>query len=78
MSEIQSPCVLICVIEQESNLCFGCGRTTQEITQWMDYSNLERSQIMSELDARLTTVKRKPRRETKRKKLARLMGSKND
>lgn len=78
MSQIQSPCVLICVIEEKSNLCFGCARTTQEITQWIDYSDETRLQIMAELQARLKTVKRLPKKETKRKKLARLLGTKND
>lgn len=78
MSQIQSPCVLICVIEEKSNLCLGCARTTQEISQWIDYSDETRLQIMAELQARLKTVKRLPKKETKRKKLARLLGTKND
>lgn len=78
MSEIQSPCVLICVMEQKSGLCFGCARTTAEITQWIDYSDKTRSRIMAELEARLATIKRRPRRETKRKKMARILGSSND
>lgn len=78
MSQIQSPCVLICVIEEKSNLCLGCARTTQEISQWIDYSDETRWQIMAELQARLKTVKRLPKKETKRNKLARLLGTKND
>lgn len=78
MSQIQSPCVLICVIEEKSNLCLGCARTTQEISQWIDYSDETRWQIMAELQARLKNIERLPKRETKRNKLARLLGTKND
>lgn len=79
MSQLQSPCVLICAIDQKSGLCFGCGRTGVEITQWIGYTDEERTQIMDTLEERLSTLKRKPRKETKRKKFARLsqMASKN-
>lgn len=72
MSQLQSPCVLICAIDQKSGLCFGCGRTGAEITQWIDYTQEERSHIMDTLKERLSTLKRKPRKETKRKRFARL------
>lgn len=78
VSEIQSPCILICAIDQKSGLCFGCGRTTAEITKWIDYSSTDRAQIMKTLKKRLTTLKRRPRKETKRKRLARLLGTAND
>jgi predicted Fe-S protein YdhL (DUF1289 family) len=55
----------------KSGFCFGCGRTRDEISGWMAYSHQERSQIMQGLPARLETVEQKPRRETRRKRLAR-------
>ena len=51
--------------------CFGCGRTRQEIADWLTMSPENRREIMSELPQRLTTVERKPRRETRRARLAR-------
>jgi predicted Fe-S protein YdhL (DUF1289 family) len=71
MAAIQSPCILICSIEMKSGLCFGCGRTRDEIAGWSNFSENERSNIMSELPARLETFERKPRRETRRKKMQR-------
>lgn len=68
---IQSPCNLICVIDQKSGHCFGCGRTGAEITEWINYSSKERSNIMDTLDERLAKIERKPRRETKRQRMAR-------
>jgi len=68
---IESPCILICSIDLTSGYCFGCGRTRDEIAQWMSYSPETRSEVMAELPARLETVERKPRRETKRQRMAR-------
>ncbi len=68
---MQSPCVLICSMDMKTGLCFGCGRTRDEISGWMTYSNDERTEIMSELDARMATIEQKPRRETRRKRMAR-------
>lgn len=70
MPNIQSPCTLVCVIDQKSGLCFGCGRTGIEITGWINYSAKERSNIMDTLDERLAKIERKPRRETKRRRMA--------
>ncbi len=66
---MESPCILICSIDDKTGLCFGCGRTRDEIAGWIGYSDAERRAIMEALPARLETVERKPRRETRRKKL---------
>ena len=66
-----SPCILVCSIDQKTGLCFGCGRTTGEIMNWMFYTDDERETIMACLPERLTTVERKPRREPRRTRLAR-------
>ncbi|MGI9353338.1 MAG: DUF1289 domain-containing protein [Rhizobiaceae bacterium] len=68
---IKSPCILVCSIDMKTNYCFGCGRTREEISGWMNYSDEEREDIMATLDARLATVERKPRRETRRRKMQR-------
>jgi len=69
---ISSPCILVCSIDDKTGYCFGCGRTGDEIAQWTSLDENERQEIMSTLDARLATVVRKPRRETKRRRMARL------
>ncbi len=66
-----SPCVLLCAIDDKTGYCFGCGRTRGEIAGWMDFTDKERLAVMEILPARLETVERKPRRETKRQRLAR-------
>jgi predicted Fe-S protein YdhL (DUF1289 family) len=64
-----SPCTLVCSIDMKTGYCFGCGRTRDEIAGWIDYSDIERSAVMDALAARLETVERKPRRETRRQRI---------
>ncbi|MDY6963775.1 DUF1289 domain-containing protein [Pseudorhizobium marinum] len=66
-----SPCVLLCAIDDTTGFCFGCGRTRDEIAGWMAFSDAERQSLMDTLPARLETIEHKPRRETKRQRLAR-------
>jgi predicted Fe-S protein YdhL (DUF1289 family) len=71
MPQIQSPCILVCSIDMNTGYCFGCGRTRDEIASWMSFSDAQRSAVMATLPARLETVERRPRRETRRAKMLR-------
>jgi predicted Fe-S protein YdhL (DUF1289 family) len=71
MTAIESPCILICSIDMKTGYCFGCGRTRDEIAAWIAMTPDERRAVMAELPARLETVERRPRRETRRARLAR-------
>ncbi|WP_295810027.1 DUF1289 domain-containing protein [uncultured Nitratireductor sp.] len=71
MAEIESPCILVCSIDLKSGFCFGCGRTRNEIAAWLTMSPQERRSVMTQLPTRLETLERKPRRETKRARIAR-------
>jgi predicted Fe-S protein YdhL (DUF1289 family) len=71
MSAIESPCILVCSIDRATGYCFGCGRTQPEIGAWLDMTPETRRSVMAELPARLKTVERKPRRETRRTRMAR-------
>jgi predicted Fe-S protein YdhL (DUF1289 family) len=68
---MESPCILVCSIDDKTGYCFGCGRTQAEIGAWTLYTDAERRQIMDGLPARLETVIRPPRRETRRTRMAR-------
>ncbi|OCW57904.1 DUF1289 domain-containing protein [Hoeflea olei] len=68
---IPSPCILVCSIDMTTGYCFGCGRTRDEIAGWIGYTPETRERVMAELPARLETVERKPRRETRRARMAR-------
>jgi predicted Fe-S protein YdhL (DUF1289 family) len=71
MSAIESPCILVCSMDIKTGYCFGCGRTRGEIEAWIDMTPERRREIMAELPARLGTVERRPRRETRRARMAR-------
>ena len=43
-----SPCVGICELDLESDLCVGCLRTSQEIAIWSQIDNKKAMQIMEE------------------------------
>ncbi len=71
MSGIESPCILVCSIDLKTGFCFGCGRTRDEIADWIAMSPDQRRAVMAELPARLAAVERRPRRETRRARMAR-------
>ncbi|MCP9230323.1 MULTISPECIES: DUF1289 domain-containing protein [unclassified Mesorhizobium] len=71
MTAIESPCILVCSIDMKTGFCFGCGRTREEIAAWIDMTPQTRRSVMAELPARLETVERRPRRETRRSRMAR-------
>jgi uncharacterized protein len=68
---IESPCILVCSIDQKTGYCFGCGRTRAEIGAWLTMTQEERRDVMADLPGRLETVERRPRRETRRARMAR-------
>ncbi|WP_318761503.1 DUF1289 domain-containing protein [Aminobacter niigataensis] len=75
MMAIESPCILVCSIDMVTGYCFGCGRTREEIGAWLDMTPETRRAVMAALPARLDTVERKPRRETRRTRMARERGA---
>jgi uncharacterized protein len=57
MSDIESPCNKVCVVDAASKLCIGCGRTLAEIGGWIGFTPEERRRVMAELPARLATLR---------------------
>jgi predicted Fe-S protein YdhL (DUF1289 family) len=53
MNRASSPCIRICLLDAETGLCEGCGRTREEIAQWFRLSEEERLRIMAELPERM-------------------------
>ena len=43
---ITSPCINVCVTDPDSDLCYGCARTTPEISKWSKYTDEEQKQII--------------------------------
>jgi predicted Fe-S protein YdhL (DUF1289 family) len=50
---LETPCVNICLLDQETGTCIGCGRTIAEIAQWAAMSNAEGRAIVAALPARM-------------------------
>ena len=43
---IVSPCINVCVSDPETDLCYGCSRTTKEIKEWSKYSDQEQLEVI--------------------------------
>ncbi len=48
---VSSPCVSICYLD-EQDICQGCYRSGQEISNWGDYSNEQRQLVMDKVRER--------------------------
>lgn len=53
---METPCIKVCVIEPDTQVCTGCWRTLAEIARWSQLSASERHRIMTELSARKSTL----------------------
>lgn len=54
---IATPCVKVCIVDGESNLCLGCYRTLPEIGGWARLTEPERVEIMAVLPERRTRIR---------------------
>ena len=69
---IETPCVKVCVVDPETQLCIGCGRTRMEIAGWLGMAKGDRHKIVEALPERLATLTmRKSRRGGRAGRLAR-------
>ncbi|MDI9408362.1 MAG: DUF1289 domain-containing protein [Candidatus Pacebacteria bacterium] len=59
-SEIPSPCVGICQMDEASGLCTGCYRTAAEIKNWRPSDTGARLAVYEKIQARRTQVEFKP------------------
>jgi predicted Fe-S protein YdhL (DUF1289 family) len=51
-TSLETPCVNVCLLDAETGLCIGCGRTVDEIARWAARSDGERRAIMAALPER--------------------------
>ena len=56
---IISPCINVCVTDPETDLCYGCSRTTKEITEWSKYNDEEQSKVIEISRKRMDESQRK-------------------
>lgn len=51
-SKVESPCISICRYENE--ICVGCGRTVEEVTEWYNYTDKQKQKIIDRLEKETT------------------------
>jgi uncharacterized protein len=51
-SVLETPCINVCLLDDETGSCVGCGRTLAEIAAWATMSDAERRAVMAALPAR--------------------------
>ncbi len=56
MAAIRTPCINVCILDEATGLCRGCGRTRDEIAAWSGLADRERERIMAALPARLSAA----------------------
>ena len=56
MNKLVSPCVAICELDAASQVCVGCGRTTDEIALWRCADDTEKATILASAEQRLSTM----------------------
>jgi len=44
-----TPCISVCKIDEDTNLCLGCNRTKEEIRNWPKMTSEERLAVMRRL-----------------------------
>lgn len=52
MTDTPSPCIAVCTLDPETELCRGCYRTIEEIGGWMLMSPDERRQVAARIAER--------------------------
>jgi len=53
---VKSPCLKVCLMNPDTELCRGCFRTLDEIARWSSMSEEEREKILLLLDERKRIV----------------------
>jgi len=53
---LETPCINVCLLDDETGTCVGCGRTLAEIAAWATMSDAERRAIMASLPERMNRL----------------------
>ena len=52
MAGVASPCIGVCSLNGGSGLCEGCFRSSEEIANWLYYSDDKKHAVIGKLDER--------------------------
>jgi predicted Fe-S protein YdhL (DUF1289 family) len=50
---IETPCIGVCTVDDKTGFCMGCFRSLEEIQNWWDMTDQQRSEVMQKLDQRM-------------------------
>ena len=50
---VESPCINICKVDIERDVCIGCGRSLKEIAQWSKMTDTEKEQVNANLQNKI-------------------------
>jgi predicted Fe-S protein YdhL (DUF1289 family) len=53
---VESPCISVCAMDEVSGFCLGCYRTLEEIQNWWDLDNAQRSAIVEQANQRAASM----------------------
>ena len=56
MSDVASPCINVCQMDDTRGWCLGCGRTLDEIALWSVLDNDDKCMVWSLLPERLAQL----------------------
>ena len=56
---METPCVNVCLLDERSGLCVGCGRSGDEIANWVSMTPGQQRAIMAVLPERLERMQRR-------------------
>ena len=51
-TEVASPCIDVCRMDESSGYCEGCRRSLEEIARWSTYSPAEKRAVLAQLPTR--------------------------
>ena len=51
-----SPCIGVCMMDPQTDLCDGCYRTMDEIAEWWDLSSEEKKAVHAAIDKRVDMI----------------------
>lgn len=52
MGKTSSPCNGVCILDEDTGLCVGCLRMSDEIAGWEEFSDAEREEVMERISER--------------------------
>lgn len=56
MTDENSPCTHVCLMDYTAGHCIGCYRTLDEITRWVTYSVEQKRAVLAAVEKRRTAT----------------------